>query len=64
MLFKRVDQDGNGTITREDFPQIFKARNITFGEAEIDRWLRVMDKDKSGSLTYTEALKVIKKIVR
>jgi len=57
-VFELMDKEGNGTISREEFKDIFKNLNLKISEADIDKFIDLFWKDKVGGIDYKEFLRI------
>ncbi|XP_076442752.1 uncharacterized protein LOC143281427 [Babylonia areolata] len=55
-LFRDFDKDCNNTITREEFVMGVQQAGIHLSEHQVDELITRLDKDKSGTIEYTELL--------
>ncbi|KAK3085218.1 hypothetical protein FSP39_000122 [Pinctada imbricata] len=53
-IFLKIDKDGNGILSREEFSDFVKTLGLKMAENEIDLVFNTCDKDKSGQVTYDE----------
>ena len=53
-LFLDFDTNHDGTIDRQELSKVFDQLGQHHTEAEIKRMMELVDKDKSGSLSYEE----------
>ena len=58
-LFREVDVDGSGSLTREELAVAMKART-NLSDAELDEFFAVTDRNGDGKLTALEAIKGFK----
>ena len=63
-LFREFDQDGSGSITREEFIESFERMGINLTAAEVDCVMRAADPDGSGSVDQGEFADAIDLVLR
>lgn len=56
--FELIDKEGTGSISRDDFKDIFKNLNLKVSEADIDKFIDHFWKDKVGGIDYQEFLRI------
>lgn len=56
--FEVIDKEGRGSISREDFRDIFKSLNVKIAEADIDKFIDHFWKDKVGGIDYQQFLRI------
>lgn len=56
--FEVIDKEGRGTISRDDFRDIFKNLNVKIAEADIEKFIDHFWKDKVGGIDYQEFLRI------
>lgn len=52
--FNLFDQDGSGSISRNEMGRVLKALKIEASEDEIDSLVNMMDTDNSGVIEFEE----------
>lgn len=50
--FEVIDKEGRGTISRDDFRDIFKSLNVKISETDIEKFIDHFWKDKVGGIDY------------
>ncbi len=53
-VFNSFDKDGNGKIDKYELQAAFKEMGKHFPPKEIERMIKIADKDNSGTLEYEE----------
>ena len=56
--FDLIDKEGNGSISREDFKDIFRNLKLKISDQEIDKFIDHFWKDKVGGIDYPEFLRI------
>ncbi|KAF5400966.1 hypothetical protein PHET_05903 [Paragonimus heterotremus] len=60
-LFKVIDKNGNGKITRSELKSFFKKSNQKMGAKEIKEYMKQFDANKDGQITLEELKGVLLK---
>ena len=60
--FNSLDQDGSGTITREEFKRLIQSRGFYVSEKEATEIVNKMDKNKDGHVSFAEVSAIIGQI--
>ena len=55
-LFKKYDKDGNGTIDREEFKELFKQFKSNADDSQLDSALQALDTSGDGKISFPEFL--------
>ncbi len=53
-LFKSIDKNNDGTLTREELKEAFKKMYPEVSENDIETMINEFDSNKDGILCYTE----------
>lgn len=61
-LFKSMDTDGNGVISKEELIAAFYSRGVKMDWAEADELFKQVDTDQDGSLSFDELVAVVAKM--
>jgi Ca2+-binding EF-hand superfamily protein len=56
--FELIDKEGRGTISRDDFKDIFKSLNLKLDTNDIDKFIDHFWKDKTAGIDYQEFLRI------
>ena len=56
--FEIIDKERKGTISKEDFKDIFRNLNLKVSETEIDKFIDHFWKDKVGGIDYPEFMRI------
>ena len=56
--FKRMDVDGNGTVTSEELKKVMKEQGEKLPEAVIDVMVAMADTDSDGKINFEEFLQM------
>lgn len=54
--FKQMDDDGSNSLSIQEFRNAIKEFGLDFTEAEIAELFNTFDRDRSGTIDYTEFL--------
>merc|ERR1711904_371109 len=56
--FKKVDADASGIVDKEEFEVLVKDlhKGVDLHKRHIDDWWRIVDEDKSGTISFPEFL--------
>jgi Ca2+-binding EF-hand superfamily protein len=57
--FREFDMNGDGTIDRSELTAVFKSLGTQMTPDEIDRIMKMADKDASGSMNYEEFIQQV-----
>lgn len=58
-MFRFFDQDGNGSITAEEFKDGMRRYHMNLSEREMDALIGYIDKDGNGIIQYGELAKAL-----
>ena len=53
-IFKLVDRDGSGTITKEELAELMETLGIDATQEEVDMMISEIDTDDNGSIDFDE----------
>ena len=53
-MFKKLDQDGNGYITRKEFKTVMRKQRGKYSEKQLDEMLKEADINGDGKIDYDE----------
>ena len=59
--FKILDEDGSGSLCREELASLFSCADEEVSPAELDELIRSVDKDGSNTLSFAEFLELVSK---
>lgn len=59
-LFKQIDVDGDGAISKSELGEMMKGLNINHSQKDLDAMFLQLDSDKNGSITFSEFLNGMK----
>ena len=57
--FQGFDKNGDGTIDRHELQAVWKEMGKHLSEVELDRLMKMVDKDNSGSVDYEEFISAV-----
>ena len=53
-LFKQLDKNGDGTLSRDELRELFKMSKCQYSQEEIDAIINDSDKNRDGKISYEE----------
>ena len=53
-MFKQIDQDNSGRISRDELETALHASNVSMPQDQIDKVLNTIDADGDGNISYPE----------
>lgn len=56
--FELFDKEGTGTLSRDDFKDVFNSIDLRIDPAEIDKFIDNFWKDKKAGIDYNEFLRI------
>ena len=62
-IFKLVDRDGSGTITKEELAELMETLGIDATQEEVDMMISEIDTDDNGSIDFDEFVSVMSRRV-
>ena len=56
--FELIDKEGRGSISKDDFKDIFKNLNLKIDNNDVDKFIDHFWKDKTAGIDYQEFLRI------
>ena len=53
-LFKQLDKNGDGTLSRDEIRELFKMSKCQYSQEDIEEIINAADKNKDGKISYEE----------